>query len=311
MGMPQARLGDKSMVPTDSHGCPACPHPCIGPAIQGSADVLVNNRPAVRVGDKGVHAPCCGSNMWEAAKGSTSVEINGKGAHRLLDKDEHCGGNGMMIEGSPDVIVGEGGGSGLLAIGAEFVQEYIVDPLQDGLPVQLQFDDEGNISVETTAKVELGPVTFEAKHEVKYDAATGEVSESASVKAGTDNFSAKASADDKGGLTMEAKAEAGDFSAEGKHDFEKGTTELKGGYESKFAEGEVGITSSEKGTTTSAYGKVKSEGGLAGDTSYAEAGVSHTEHADGTSETTGGVGAGVEVSGHDLGSDIGTPKKKD
>jgi len=101
-----ARLGDKSQCPADAHGCPACPHPVIGPAISGSADVLINKRPAVRVGDVGVHAACCGPNMWEAKVGSGTVKINGKAAHRMNDMDKHCGGVGKMIEGSPDVIVG-------------------------------------------------------------------------------------------------------------------------------------------------------------------------------------------------------------
>ena len=102
----QGRLGDKSFAATDTHGCPACPHPVIGPAVQGSPDVLVNFRPALRVGDMGIHAPCCGPNMWRAAKGSKSVLINNKPAHRKGDKDSHCGGSGKLIEGSPDVIVG-------------------------------------------------------------------------------------------------------------------------------------------------------------------------------------------------------------
>jgi uncharacterized Zn-binding protein involved in type VI secretion len=104
---PQARLGDKSNVPADSHGCPACPHPAVGPAIQGSPDVKVNGRPAVRVGDKGMHAACCGTNMWTAAKGSGTVMINNKPAHRQGDQDTHCGGSGQMIEGSPNVITGD------------------------------------------------------------------------------------------------------------------------------------------------------------------------------------------------------------
>ena len=106
MPAPQARLGDKSNVPADAHGCPACPHPAIGPAIEGSPDVNVNSRPAVRVGDHGIHAACCGPNMWEAQTGSMTVFINGKQAHRLGDMDRHCGGIGQMIEGSPNVIVG-------------------------------------------------------------------------------------------------------------------------------------------------------------------------------------------------------------
>jgi len=103
----QGRLGDKSLAPADAHGCPCCPHPAVvGPSIIGSPDVLVNKRPALRQGDKGIHTACCGPNMWEAVSGSATVKINNQPAHRLGDQDKHCGGMGMLIEGSPDVIVG-------------------------------------------------------------------------------------------------------------------------------------------------------------------------------------------------------------
>ncbi len=103
---PQARLGDKSQIQADAHGCPACPHPCVGPAIVGSADVMVNTRPAIRVGDKGIHGVCCGPNMWTAQAGSGTVFVNSKAAHRLNDADQHCGGMGKMIDGSNNVITG-------------------------------------------------------------------------------------------------------------------------------------------------------------------------------------------------------------
>lgn len=103
---PQSRLGDKSQVPADAHGCPGCPHSCIGPAIQGSPNVNVNSRPALRVTDVGIHAACCGPNMWTAAAGSGTVFINGLKAHRQGDKDTHCGGTGQMVEGSGNVITG-------------------------------------------------------------------------------------------------------------------------------------------------------------------------------------------------------------
>lgn len=102
----QGRLGDKAHAPRDGHRCPACPHSVTGPAIRGSPNVMVNGRPALRVGDPGIHAPCCGHNTWNAATGSATVFINGQSAHRLGDRTRHCGGPGQLIEGSPNVIAG-------------------------------------------------------------------------------------------------------------------------------------------------------------------------------------------------------------
>ena len=101
------RLGDKSHNPADVHGCPVCAHPVTGPAISGSENVFINGRPALRIGDKGIHAACCGNNTWEARGGSSSVQINKKGAHRLGDDTQHCGGGGQLIDGSSDVLVGD------------------------------------------------------------------------------------------------------------------------------------------------------------------------------------------------------------
>lgn len=102
----QGRLGDTAQVPSDAHGCPACPHPGVGPAIAGSADVNVNSRPALRKDDPGMLAACCGPNTWQALLGSQTVLINGKPAHRQGDQTKHCGGVGKLIDGSTDVIVG-------------------------------------------------------------------------------------------------------------------------------------------------------------------------------------------------------------
>jgi len=102
----QCRLGDKSNVPSDSHGCPGCSHPCIGPATQGSPNVKVNGMPAIRVTDPGVHSSCCGPNTWIAKTGSGTVFINNLKAHRKGDQDTHCGGMGNMVEGSTNVITG-------------------------------------------------------------------------------------------------------------------------------------------------------------------------------------------------------------
>jgi uncharacterized Zn-binding protein involved in type VI secretion len=68
--------------------------------------VLINGMPALRVGDQGMHAACCGPNMWFAAQGSGTVSINDIPAHRLGDLTAHCGGVGNLIVGSPNVIVG-------------------------------------------------------------------------------------------------------------------------------------------------------------------------------------------------------------
>lgn len=104
---PQARLGDKALIPADAHGCVACPHTASGPAVAGSPNVNVNGRPAIRVDDPGIHTACCGGNTWNAQTGSKSVFINGKPAHRLGDVVRHCGGVGKCIEGSGNVFVGD------------------------------------------------------------------------------------------------------------------------------------------------------------------------------------------------------------
>lgn len=103
----QGRLGDRSYNARDVHGCPACIHSVIGPAISGSPDVLVDGKPALRVGDKGIHGVCCGTNTWQANQGSKTVLINGRGAYRCGDRSEHCGGRGYLVDGSPDVFVGD------------------------------------------------------------------------------------------------------------------------------------------------------------------------------------------------------------
>jgi uncharacterized Zn-binding protein involved in type VI secretion len=102
----QCRLRDLSKVQPCVHGCPGCPHTCIGPATAGSPDVLVNNQPAIRMTDVGVHGGCCNGNYWKAIKGSSNVFINNLPAHRKGDTDAHCGGIGQMTTGSPNVITG-------------------------------------------------------------------------------------------------------------------------------------------------------------------------------------------------------------
>lgn len=65
------------------------------------------------MGDTGIHAACCGPNIWIATEGSHTVIINNMYAHRLFDDDMHCGGLGFMTEGSEDVFVGDGTETGM------------------------------------------------------------------------------------------------------------------------------------------------------------------------------------------------------
>lgn len=102
----QGRVSDLAEIKGDAHGCPACAHPCVGPCIEGSPDVFVNGLPAARVDDPGIHAACCGPNLWNAKTGSSTVFINGIKAHRKDDQTQHCGGMGKLITGSSDVITG-------------------------------------------------------------------------------------------------------------------------------------------------------------------------------------------------------------
>jgi uncharacterized Zn-binding protein involved in type VI secretion len=103
-----ARLGDKAQVQADAHGCPACPHPGTGPTVTGSTDVFINGLSAVRKGDLGIHTACCGPNLYNCKEGSPDVYVNGKPLVRMQDATKHCGGDGQVIEGSPDVLIDDG-----------------------------------------------------------------------------------------------------------------------------------------------------------------------------------------------------------
>lgn len=102
---PATRVGDKANCPNDSHGASCCDHNVTGPAAQGSPDVFIDGRAALRIGDPGVHSSCCGSNTWVTAEGSKKILINDIPAVRLGDATTHCGGTGKMIEGSPTVFI--------------------------------------------------------------------------------------------------------------------------------------------------------------------------------------------------------------
>jgi uncharacterized Zn-binding protein involved in type VI secretion len=92
-----AALGDMSICAADSHGCPACPHPTSGRIVTGGPNVLVNGKPAARVGDWGIPAACCGPNRFEITGGDPQVLINGRAAAWIDGQTKHCGGSGIIM----------------------------------------------------------------------------------------------------------------------------------------------------------------------------------------------------------------------
>lgn len=104
-----ARIGDMSQNPIDAHGCLACPHPTVGPIISGSPNVSIVGLPAARVGDRGVHAVCCGPNMFTLKTGDNNVLIDGKPAARKGDMAVHCGGTGRIISVYSDILISSSG----------------------------------------------------------------------------------------------------------------------------------------------------------------------------------------------------------
>lgn len=141
--MPAAgRVGDIGWNPADAHGCPSCPHPVQGPAVRGSPDIRINGMEALRIGDPGKHAACCGSNSWKAATGAPGVFFNDIAAHRVADTTEHCGGSGLLISGSANVIIGDFGGANPAAGGSTtsepvpaYDQGFILKNARSGAPV--------------------------------------------------------------------------------------------------------------------------------------------------------------------------------
>ena len=81
-----ARVGSIARCAIDAHGCPACPHPVVGPVVNGSPDFYIDGRPVARVGDKGTHAACCGPNLYTVAAGDPEILINGRPVPRLGDR---------------------------------------------------------------------------------------------------------------------------------------------------------------------------------------------------------------------------------
>jgi uncharacterized Zn-binding protein involved in type VI secretion len=93
-----ARVGDFGDCPADVHPGPYGPHHVRGPILTGSPNVIIDGKPAARVGDTGTHVNlvCIGANKFEIVEGDNSVLINGKAAARIGDKTRHCGGMGRI-----------------------------------------------------------------------------------------------------------------------------------------------------------------------------------------------------------------------
>jgi uncharacterized Zn-binding protein involved in type VI secretion len=107
-----ARFGDM-VRGHDVHACPACPHPVVGQIITGSDTVLIegvsgNTLPAARVGDRGIHTACCGPNSFEIVGGDAGVLIDGRPAARIGDATKHCGGDGTIVSSSAGFHVTDG-----------------------------------------------------------------------------------------------------------------------------------------------------------------------------------------------------------
>ncbi|PAU82226.1 type VI secretion protein [Halovibrio salipaludis] len=95
MGKPAATLGD-------FHVCPQFdgPKPHVGgPAVEGSPNVLIGGRPAVRQGDRAV----CVGPPDTVSEGSPTVFINGRPAATLGCATAH---GGKLVVGNPTVLIG-------------------------------------------------------------------------------------------------------------------------------------------------------------------------------------------------------------
>jgi uncharacterized Zn-binding protein involved in type VI secretion len=94
-----ACVGMLAKCDADAHGSPADPLTVVGPITTGSSHVLVNGRPAARVGDVGVHSACAGPNTFKIIHGDSQVLIDGRPAAEIGDATQHCGGVGRIIGG--------------------------------------------------------------------------------------------------------------------------------------------------------------------------------------------------------------------
>jgi uncharacterized Zn-binding protein involved in type VI secretion len=99
MGMPAARISDMHTCPMVTPGLPPVPHvggPVIGPGV---ATVLIAKLPASVVGD----TLTCVGPPDSIVKGSATVMINGRPAARVGDLTAH---GGSIVTGCVTVLIG-------------------------------------------------------------------------------------------------------------------------------------------------------------------------------------------------------------
>jgi hypothetical protein len=112
-GAVRVKLSDIAVGPRHNHGrCPRCKHTVVGPPITGASQTFIDRCRAVRIGDHGVHALCCGLNHWIALQNLVDHQVNVEGSPIFCTGDItlHCFISlGMQVRGSKDVRVGEGG----------------------------------------------------------------------------------------------------------------------------------------------------------------------------------------------------------
>ena len=97
MGMPAARIGDMHVCPMSTGSVPHVG----GPVVMAAPNVLTGGMPQACIGDL---LTCCGPPDV-VASGAFTVLINGRPAARLGDSTVH---GGVIVMGMPTVLIGDG-----------------------------------------------------------------------------------------------------------------------------------------------------------------------------------------------------------
>src|SRR5687768_14753939 len=102
-----ARTGDTQVCPLVDPG--PTPH-VSGPITEGEPSVLIEGRPAARVGDSALCTPV--AKECKIGSGSPTVIIGGQRAARVSDTMCH---GGTIVSGAASVVIGGSGGGALSA----------------------------------------------------------------------------------------------------------------------------------------------------------------------------------------------------